>query len=146
MAFGAAALRMSQHWRIAPRTRDGVSTSGGRIRRELVFEPGPPPHVWFDPTASDGIRWVEQPNASDYGRLYPDEAMRRRVDGQVTLSCLVNDSYGLDCEVADESPTGQGFGRATLRLAEKFRVAPQTATGESPVGRAVRRTIRWVAN
>jgi TonB family protein len=45
MGFGAAALRMSQDWRIAPRTRDGVSTAGGRIRRTLVFEPGPPPRV-----------------------------------------------------------------------------------------------------
>lgn len=45
MAFGAAALRMSENLRIAPRTRDGVSTEGGRVRRTFVFEPGPPPRV-----------------------------------------------------------------------------------------------------
>lgn len=45
MAFGAAALRMSEHLRVAPRTRDGQSTVGGRIRRTYVFNPGPPPSV-----------------------------------------------------------------------------------------------------
>ncbi|MCX7359292.1 MAG: energy transducer TonB [Alphaproteobacteria bacterium] len=45
MGFGAAALRMTEDLRIAPRTRDGVSTAGGRFRRTYVFEPGPPPTV-----------------------------------------------------------------------------------------------------
>jgi TonB family protein len=45
MGFGAAALRMVEDWRVAPRTHDGVSTAGGRIRRTFVFEPGPPPRV-----------------------------------------------------------------------------------------------------
>jgi TonB family protein len=45
MGFGAAALRMVEDWRIAPRTRDGVPTAGGRVRRTFVFEPGPPPTV-----------------------------------------------------------------------------------------------------
>ena len=45
MGFGAAALRMCEDLRVAPRTRDGVSTAGGRLRRTFVFEPGPPPTV-----------------------------------------------------------------------------------------------------
>lgn len=45
MGFGAAALRMSEYLRIAPRTRDGVPTEGGRFRRTYVFNPGPPPTV-----------------------------------------------------------------------------------------------------
>ena len=45
MGFGAAALRMSEDLRIAPRTRDGVPTEGGRLRRTYVFNPGPPPTV-----------------------------------------------------------------------------------------------------
>lgn len=45
MSFGAGALRMSEDFRVAPRTRDGVSTAGGRLRRTFVFEPGPPPTV-----------------------------------------------------------------------------------------------------
>lgn len=144
MAFGAAALRMSEDWRIAPRTRDGVPTAGGRIRRTLVFEPGPPPRVRNDLPSLSGIRWEEQPSAADYARLYPREAWRRNLSGYVTLNCVVNESYGLDCEVENESPYGVGFGDATLAIAEKFRVGTHTESGEPTVGAPIRRTIRWV--
>src|SRR5690606_19870328 len=33
--FGEATLRVSRHFRIAPATRDGAATSGGRIRRTI---------------------------------------------------------------------------------------------------------------
>ncbi len=144
MGFGAAALRISQDWRIAPQTRDGVSTAGGRMRRTLVFEPGPPPRVVTDPPSVTGYRWEEQPDARDFARLYPREARRRGIDGRVTLNCVVNESYRLDCEVADENPLGMGFGDATLAIAEKFRIATHTENGEPTVGGTVRRTIRWV--
>ncbi|MGQ0533138.1 MAG: energy transducer TonB [Caulobacteraceae bacterium] len=35
--FGEAAVRISRHFRIAPQTRDGVPTSGGRIRVPIRF-------------------------------------------------------------------------------------------------------------
>lgn len=144
MAFGAAALRMSEDWRISSRTRDGQPTAGGRIRRTLVFEPGPPPRVVTDPSSIEGYRWEEQPDARDFARLYPREALRRGLSGRATLNCVVNESYRLDCEVENEDPPGVGFGAATLRIAEKFRVSTHTESGESTVGAHIRRTIRWV--
>lgn len=144
MAFGAAALRMSEDWRISSRTRDGQPTAGGRIRRTLVFEPGPPPRVVTDPSSIDGIRWAEQPDARDFARLYPREALRRGLSGRATLDCVVNESYRLDCEVENEDPPGVGFGAATLRIAEEFRIATHTDSGESTIGAHIRRTIRWV--
>jgi len=144
MAFGAAALRMSEDWRIAPRTRDGALTAGGRIRRILVFEPGPPPRVVTDPSSVTGYRWEEQPDAQDFARLYPREALRRGVSGRATLNCVVNESYRLDCYVDNEDPVGMGFGDATLEIAEKFRISTHTESGDPTVGGRVRRTIRWV--
>jgi len=44
MAFGAAALRMSEDWHVSSRTRDGQPTTGGRIRR-LWFSSQGRPHV-----------------------------------------------------------------------------------------------------
>lgn len=35
--FGEAALRISRHFRMAPATRDGVPTSGGRVRVPIRF-------------------------------------------------------------------------------------------------------------
>lgn len=144
MAFGAAALRMSEDWRISSRTRDGQPTAGGRIRRTLVFKPGPPPRVVTDPSSIDGIRWAEQPDARDFARLYPREALRRGLSGRATLDCVVNESYRLDCEVENEDPPGVGFGAATLRIAEEFRIATHRDSGESTIGAHIRRTIRWV--
>lgn len=144
MAFGAAALRMSEDWRIAPRTRDGEPTAGGRIRRTLVFEPGPPPRVVTDPSSIAGYRWEEQPDAGDFARLYPREAQRRGLSGRATLNCVVNASYRLDCYVENEIPAGVGFGAATLRIAEEFRISTHTESGEPTVGANIRRTIRWV--
>lgn len=144
MAFGAAAVRMSEDWRIAPQTRDGVATAGGRIRRTLVFEPGPPPRVnTTDPSAMTGIRWEEQPRAQDFARLYPHEASRRGISGRATLNCTVNETYHLDCVVESETPPDMGFGAATLAIAEKFRVGPFTESGEPTLGGRIRRTIRW---
>lgn len=49
--FGDAAIRMTREFRIAPRTRDGQSTAGGRARFCFGFEPGPPPVINRDQTA-----------------------------------------------------------------------------------------------
>jgi protein TonB len=38
--FGEAALRVSRHFRMAPATRDGVPTSGGRVRVPITFRLG----------------------------------------------------------------------------------------------------------
>jgi TonB family protein len=43
--FGQAALAISTEWRVSQRTITGESAIGGRLRRTLVFEPGPPPHI-----------------------------------------------------------------------------------------------------
>lgn len=144
MAFGAAALRMSEDWRVAPQTRDFVPTAGGRIRRTFAFEPGPPARVIQDPSTVTGVRWVEQPTARDFARLYPRGARNRGVSGIVTIGCVVNEQYGLDCEVTAEDPPGMGFGQATLEIAEEFRIAPLTEGGEPTIGQRIRRTIRWV--
>lgn len=141
MAFGAAALRMSQEWRVAPRTSDGVATTGGRIRRTLVFDPGPPARVVHD--SLTGLRRVERPSAQDFARLYPRRARNQGISGYATISCVVNDSYGLNCEVEAENPPEMGFGEATLQIAQKFRVAPLTDGGEPTIGQRIRRTIRW---
>jgi protein TonB len=49
--FGDAAIRMSREFRIAPQTRDGQTTAGGRARLCFGFEPGPPPRINRDASA-----------------------------------------------------------------------------------------------
>lgn len=49
--FGDAAIRMTHEFRIAPQTRDGQSTAGGRVRLCFGFEPRPPPVINRDQAA-----------------------------------------------------------------------------------------------
>jgi protein TonB len=93
------------------------------------------------------IRWEERPNAQDFARHFPEQALMRGISGSVVLDCIVNAEHRLNCQVASEVPTGHGFGRAALRVAERFRISAQTQTGASTVGGRVRVPIRMnVAN
>jgi TonB family protein len=51
--FGDAALQVSTRWRIAARTHTGQPTAGGRLRRILVFQPGPPGRVLHETPRRD---------------------------------------------------------------------------------------------
>jgi len=141
--FGDAVLFMSQDWRMPMEDADGASTAGRRFMRSVEFSPGPPPSVSERQDHLEGSSWVEMPSAGDFAQHYPQEALRRGIDGAAMLDCLVNDDHRLICEVDSETPTGHGFGRAALRIAESFRMAPATRDGFATAGGRVRVPIRF---
>lgn len=61
----------------------------------------------------------------------------------VILDCAVRDDFSLRCRVESETPRGQGYGRAALRIAREFRMAPETDDGESTVGARIRVPVRF---
>lgn len=106
----------------------------------VAVDPPPAPPT---PSVITNPVWLEQPDARDFARYYPDRATERDMEGRATIECIVGADGRLSCTVVSEDPPGYGFGEATLRAARHFRIAPATRDGVPTSGARIRRTIRW---
>lgn len=91
--------------------------------------PGKPLKAW------DGFGYLERPSGADLERLYPRRAQLDNKMGRTVLECRVDATSKFVCGLISEDPPGYGFGAAALRVVEKFRAQPTTATSEKTEGR-----------
>ena len=88
--------------------------------------------------------WVETPRSEDFERFYP-ETTGRKLETLIVLRCTVANAGRLERCVVEQAPDRDyGFAKATLRLANKFRIDHRTRSGESTRGRVVRVPVRWM--
>lgn len=99
--------------------------------------PSPPAPAYIDAT------FLQRPDGADFERFYPRRALERGMSGNVVLDCTVASNGRLACAIASETPTGWGFGEASLRAAREFQVAPATADGHPTSGGRLRVPMSW---
>lgn len=93
----------------------------------------PPPAVIRNP------QWLSMPSARELSRAYPSRAERLGISGSATLSCTVSAQGKLNaCQVVAETPAGEGFGAAALKLSTAFRMTPRTVDGQAVEGAQIR--------
>lgn len=94
----------------------------------------PAPQTTVSAGPKPSIVWARRPSASVISSVYPPEANRRGIEGRAILSCSVLASGELLCNVSSETPAGQGFGRAAIEAARRFRAAPALSNGAPAAG------------
>ena len=101
----------------------------------FVFAPPPDP----GPGVVTGPESHIQDSVAETAAVFPEEAAKRGVSGQVDLECDVDlDGHLHGCVIVNESPLGLGFGAAALKLTAKVQMWPATRNG-IPVPAKVRR-------
>ncbi|MBL9065702.1 MAG: energy transducer TonB [Sphingopyxis sp.] len=91
------------------------------------------------------VAWAQRPTARRIADLYPARALREGVGGRVQLDCVVQQSLGVNCSIASETPTGMGFASAALSAASSYRSQPRLSDGSSAVGARTRIAVAFQA-
>jgi TonB family protein len=88
--------------------------------------------------------WEQQPSGNDLAALYPDAARAKGLGGDSTIQCSVTkDGRLANCVIVLETPAGFGFGRATLKAAQFFKMQALTRDGRSVEGGTVLIPLKW---
>lgn len=84
-------------------------------------------------SAQDGPRLLNTLDELTRRDAFPPVALARGVSGNVMLSCTVAADATAQCNVAEETPIGMGFGAAAQSLANRLQFAPVAGTVTAPV-------------
>jgi len=74
--------------------------------------------------------------------LYPEAAKKAGLSAVVEIACVWDETGHLTCRTLSETPPGQGFGEATVKLFEAYGRALDV-TSPSPPGQEKTFRFRW---
>ena len=100
-----------------------------------------PPSVVADP------EWVRTPTVEELISAFPVAAIEKGASGEALIECHIATGGALDgCYVLTERGGDYGFGAATVQLAQYFRMAPVSQSGQPTEGAMVRLPMVWKLN
>lgn len=80
--------------------------------------------------ADTSADWLKRPTPDDLLAVFPREALRRGIDGEATINCVLTVQGALKaCVTVDESPANHGFGGAAIALTPQFLMRPAQKDG-----------------
>lgn len=107
----------------------------------FVMASAPAPAIVEDPD------WVRTPTIEELIAVYPVAAIEKGASGEAVVECHVAIGGALaDCFVLTERGGDYGFGAATVQLAQHFRMAPVSLSGQPTEGATVRLPMVWRLN
>jgi TonB family protein len=103
------------------------------------------------PPTSEGreigaIDWIRAPSSRDFAHYYPHRALDQGRSGRVVLDCTARGNGALDCSVAQENPSGMGFGDAAISISRQLRIRPTRPDGSSVAGGHLRLPLTFQAD
>ncbi len=101
----------------------------------------PPAPAQVGPPRTPQVVWAARPGAQRINELFPSRALRSNQGGRVELDCLLDAAGVPRCAVANETPSGFGFGAAALRASGQFRAQANLDDGTRSAGAQTRLTI-----
>jgi hypothetical protein len=122
-------LDVGMRW-IASAAVIAVSLFGAALAQE-----GP---LAFRPT------WEVEPTPAQIITHYPAQALAQNVSGIAVLCCTPRDDRSIDCAVHSEWPAGHGFGAASQRASQGYRLSQQSQGDlAARPGTQVRLAMMW---
>lgn len=120
LGFGAAALGLAHHYRLA----DGAPAR--RVQFPVKFGP---------PDVDTSPDWRRKPRQEDLLVVWPTEAWKKGQGGSAVIRCVVSvDGVLRGCRVVNETPAGAGFGMAAIALTPQMLMRPAMKDGKPVPG------------
>ncbi len=99
------------------------------------------------PAVIEDPNWVRTPSMDEFVAAFPVAAIEKGASGEALIECRVAAEGALDgCFVLTERGGDYGFGAATVALADHYRMAPVSLSGQQVAGGVVRVSMAWKLN
>ena len=109
---------------------DATAPPGGKAALATVVQQPERDKPDYSLPSHTNPNWLVVPSQDDIARVYPSQAQKQKVGGNVVITCMVDpDGYLADCVVDSETPPGLGFGNAALEITAYMRMLPATNYG-----------------